>query len=201
MTLVFIEGSIGAGKTTSINRLVSENNNYVKVLEPVEEWENSGMLAKFYGDMKNNAFEFQLYVLETLFMRLKNTTLTDCGGKKKIYLCERSIYTCYYVFTKNMKNCGFINEHQFSIIKNKFNEYDEWIKNNFNDIKFILLHTDVDECIERIKYRNRQNEKESITKGYLETLETLHLDMFLQLLADGYNARMCNNYTDIKANI
>ena len=50
--IIFIEGNIGAGKTTFLKNIDTKKYKIQKLFEPVDEWIQSGMLHKFYKDPK-----------------------------------------------------------------------------------------------------------------------------------------------------
>jgi deoxyadenosine/deoxycytidine kinase len=68
MTLISIEGNIGAGKSTLIETLKTKFSNVVFVDEPVDEWstvtdkDGTTVLEKYYADQKRYAFAFQMMV-------------------------------------------------------------------------------------------------------------------------------------------
>ena len=63
-----IEGNIGSGKSTIIERLKERYPQFIYLPEPVDEWnkikDNSGVtiLEKFYNDKKRYSFSFQMMV-------------------------------------------------------------------------------------------------------------------------------------------
>jgi deoxycitidine kinase/deoxyguanosine kinase len=68
MTLISIEGNIGAGKSTLIETLKTRFPNVVFVDEPVDVWstvtdkDGTTILEKYYADQKRYAFAFQMMV-------------------------------------------------------------------------------------------------------------------------------------------
>ena len=69
--IIFVEGNIGAGKTTFLKNINIPQLNIQKIFEPVSEWIQSGMLDKFYKNPDKYAYEFQLYCLKTRFELFK----------------------------------------------------------------------------------------------------------------------------------
>lgn len=175
--IIFIEGIIGAGKTTFIEKLKQNNNKRcLYIQEPVEEWKSSGMLEKFYSNIKLYAFEFQLYVLKSLANQFENldTSMYD------YIIVERSIYSSYYIFGEMLYNDNYISKIDFNILTNQFNEL--ITKNNLfaiDNIMFVWLNTSIDICMERIAIRNRVNEKDKITFDYQSQLLDQHLKFFI----------------------
>jgi deoxyadenosine/deoxycytidine kinase len=121
MTVISIDGNIGAGKSTVLSYL-KKVHDYAIDVEPVDNW------IPFLHDMyKNNkdAFEFQIKVW---LDRIYNVDYpTD-----KITLTERSGFFQWHVFSKANFEIGKLNERQYMILKNLYD------KRPFNsDIYFV----------------------------------------------------------------
>ena len=92
-----IEGNIGSGKTTLINKL-REKEKYEVIEEPVNQWlsikgdSNKNLLGLFYEDPQRYAYLFQTMVFKTRLQSL------DKPQEKDIRFSERSIWTDKYVF-------------------------------------------------------------------------------------------------------
>jgi thymidylate kinase len=98
MTLVSIEGNIGAGKSTLIESLKTTfANSVVFVDEPVDEWstvtDSDGVtiLQKYYADQKRYAFAFQMMAFIT---RAKRLRLALAENPHKIIVTERCARFC-----------------------------------------------------------------------------------------------------------
>ncbi len=88
MTIICIDGLIGAGKSTVTHRL--KKNLYKCYEEPIDKWT---LLPNLYNDMKKYAtpFQFQVLFLNTINIYLlkivkKRSSLKDVHGHLKIYL-------------------------------------------------------------------------------------------------------------------
>jgi deoxyadenosine/deoxycytidine kinase len=195
--LLCIEGLIGAGKTTICNQLEkdisalpSTNNMQVKILkEPVDFWRELGLLDRFYKDQKRWAFTFQLTALVTKCMELMQL------DEDTIYIIERSPYTDLNCFAKLCNMSGSIDDMEMNIYKLYFKHFITQLESKCA-IRFIYLKTSPEICMERIKKRNRAEEK-GIPIEYLISLEELHDDWLLN------NSIILNGNTELsdKTNI
>ena len=195
--LLCIEGIIGAGKTTlcieleeKIRSFHNSQNMEIKILkEPVDFWRELGLLDRFYKDQKRWAFTFQLTALVTKCMELMN--LDD----NTIYIIERSPYTDMKCFAKLCHMSGNIDDMEMDIYKLYYQHFIKQLESKCA-IQFIYLKTSSEICMERIKKRNRIEEKD-IPIEYLNSLELLHNEWLLN------NSIILNGNTDIsdKTNI
>jgi len=184
--LLCIEGLIGAGKTTLCNEIENNienkdiNSMKIKILkEPVDFWREVGLLDRFYKDPKRWGFTFQLTALVTKCVELMS--LED----NTIYIIERSPYTDLNCFAKLCNMLGSIDDMEMRIYKLYFQHFITELENKCS-IKFIYLKTSPEICMERIKKRNRIEEK-NIPIEYLVSLEQLHNEWLLNnaIILDG----------------
>ena len=172
----FIEGNIGSGKSTLIDHLNSldEYNNFnIKILkEPVDEWKNfkdkdtdKNVLDYFYTDPKRWGYLFQMNAFIT------RSKLIDKYKSTKIILMERSVYSDRYVFAKNCHDKGMITSIEWDTYVNWF----EWLSGmlKLNGDAYIYLRTSPEKSYERIKKRNREEEKD-ITLEYITEIHKKH---------------------------
>lgn len=97
--VVSIDGLIGAGKTTLIQRIGEQLEGRCRVLcEPVDEWKNMrghNLLQSFYSDMKKNALAFQVTTLMTrarkLHREIESIVKLPFHLQPQIILVERSL--------------------------------------------------------------------------------------------------------------
>ena len=172
--IVTIEGNIGSGKSTIINYLKNlDNENIVFVDEPVDEWLNiksngKNALELFYEDQEKNSFWFQILAYIT---RLRNLLETVKTNPNKIIITERSIYTDKYVFAQMLFDSGKINDIEFQT-------YNYWFDTFENDTKInviLYVNTHPEECMNRIKTRNR-SEENSVELEYLIGCHNKHVE-------------------------
>jgi deoxyadenosine/deoxycytidine kinase len=180
------EASIGAGKSTLINKVMEKVGNfedhyrYLLVDEPVSEWmkiidsNGKNILDAFYNDTETVALPFQFIalitrrnkILETLNKAIKIENET---GKEIIIITERTVHSDYHIFAKMLAEQGKINEHGMIAYK-LWN--DIFSKESSLD-KIVYLNTPPNICHSRIKIRNRNGE-ENITLSYLEDCQKAH---------------------------
>ena len=167
--IISIDGNIGSGKSTLVQLI--KNNAFNKLLknvlvvaidEPVKIWintvdnEGKNLLENFYNDKKRWAYSFQNYAYIT---RIK--LLLDAVDKYKSYnkpvviITERSQLTDRNVFAKMLYDGGYINELEKSMYDYWYHTFDNII--NINNI--IYLNTPPETCLQRIKKRGREEEK------------------------------------------
>jgi deoxyadenosine/deoxycytidine kinase len=172
--LISIEGNIGSGKSTIINYLKTlDNKNIVFVDEPVKEWiniksNNKNALELFYEDQKKNSFWFQVLAYIT---RLRNLLDVIEKNPDKVIITERSIYTDKYVFAQMLFESGNISDIEFQTYNYWFDTFESKTK-----IDVILyVNTKPEECINRIKVRNRVEES-NVKLDYLKSCHQKHIN-------------------------
>lgn len=175
MFIAAIEGNIGSGKSTVIDLLQKNITDYCVYAEDVDSWVKEGILGKFYHNMKEYASSFQL---RTQISHIEN-------GKRfsEKNIVERSPISNHYIFGELLHADGFLNEVEFEMI-DRVNRLIGWTPN----VVFVLL-CEPEECVERIKKRNREDEK---IPGidYIRLLHQKHLELEEKLKNDGYNTRV-----------
>lgn len=165
---VFIEGNIGAGKSTLIN-LLSESNFITTFQEPVGKWQNlngSNLLNMMYDDPEKYSFAFQSYVMLTMMQQ--HTAKVE---ENKIKVMERSIFTSKNCFVQAMIENNVIESPFSDILKNWYDFCQNHFKIEPNLI--IYLKTDPVKLLRRIKARGRE-EEQTINISYLQHLHQLH---------------------------
>ncbi len=92
MTIICIDGLIGAGKSTVTHRL--KKNLYKCYEEPIDKWT---LLPNLYNDMKKYATPFQFQVLFSQYDQY--LSFKDC---KETIIVERCPWTSKNIFTSLM---------------------------------------------------------------------------------------------------
>lgn len=119
---VFLEGNIGAGKTTFLNHF-KKNSDVETFIEPIEKWSNVAgynIFKLMYEESEKWAFPFQTYV--TLTMLQTHTKHTN----KRVKLMERSLYSAKYCFVEAMLNNNTLHKGMYNILQ----EWYTYIDNN-----------------------------------------------------------------------
>ena len=176
--IISIEGNIGSGKTTLINKL-QENlqEDFVFLEEPLDEWleikderENT-ILSKFYSDQSKYSFPFQIMAYISRLNKLKE----QLNQTKNIFT-ERSLSTDKYVFAKMLYDNKLMDSCEYQI-------YNKWF-DSFNKetaiTKMIYVKTDPVICNERVNKRSRDGEN-NISQEYLNTCHLYHEEMIKNL--------------------
>ena len=171
--LFSIDGNIGAGKTTVIRKLEQEFENIVIFVEPIEEWEPIIIAAN--NDPKKHAFKAQNTILNH-FERIKEWIHDKTVKSPSIIIVERSALTSLLVFTKNYVEKDIITEEQLQHLEQRVKK----IQIKFN--KRILINTDVVNCFDHIRIRQRKFELTSLKKQDLMQLDKLYKKMYEKLL-------------------
>lgn len=166
-TIIYVEGIIGAGKSTFINELSKRIPSIVTHQEPVDSWVRCGIFNRFYSDMKRWATSFQLKVLFDK-VRAINSMTDDAG----IHVVERSVYSdaC---FVNTVYKFGFVDDFEYALIEEARNTCE--VKHLPDAI--IYIRPDLDTCMTRATSRGRDGEN-NVTREYQMELMKHHDDMF-----------------------
>lgn len=177
MTLISVEGNIGAGKSTLIESLKKSFPSVVFVDEPVEEWaeitDSNGVtiLEKYYGDQKRYAFTFQMMAFITRVRRLRDAIKKNPGAT---IITERSVFTDREIFAKMLHDENKIEDIEYKI-------YLKWFDELVGDIKVdgvIYVRASPEVCLEHVIQRGRQGE--SIPLEYLKNCHEYHEDWLIE---------------------
>jgi len=174
---VSIEGNIGTGKSTLIDKLqkhFANKNNIGKKIgyipEPIHIWnsvtDNQGVtiLEKYYANQQKYAFPFQMMAYISRLSGMRQAMQQEYD----IVIMERSMFTDKEVFAKMLYHDGKIEEIEYNIYKKWFNEF----IGDFPQIQHIYIQAEPEVSEERVLKRGRQGEK--IPLAYLETCHNYH---------------------------
>ena len=168
--IIFVEGNIGSGKTTWLNKI--EEKGIKVVREPVNAWQKTGILQEFYDNMKRWSLTFQYHAFNTRLQTVKDLY----SSHHKYIFVERSPDCDKNVFAKNLYEQGKMTEMEW----NMYNEWFNYTQEVYNDANYpvipdgyIYLRTFPSIAHERIKKRAR-SEEDTIPEKYLEDIHTLH---------------------------
>jgi len=175
MKKFIIEGSIGDGKTTLLE-LLSKNEKYETIKEPVDKWisikddDGINLLDHFYKDMNKTSYMFQSMVFVTRLQAISKPQ------EKEIRFSERSIMTDKHVFGRACVD----NNNMTSIQKVCYNYWYDWLSSEFAEKPngIIYLRSTPEKCLERIKKRGRVEEA-TIPLEYLKQLNQYHDEWLL----------------------
>lgn len=163
---VYIDGNIGAGKSTALELLEKYGNKVF--VEPINEW--LPFLKDMYNGNTNAFFEFQIKVW---FDRCL-THESDNDGKY-ILIHERSPEFQQFAFLKTLIEEEKLTERQYTLLHSMYEEvYNRYKQENK---LFIYLRAEPNVCLSRIKQRNRESE-DKIDEKYIRKLHYAHEEAF-----------------------
>jgi thymidylate kinase len=185
-TVVFVDGIIGAGKSTFVveaTRLLRELGvRCVPVLEPTHVWATLGYPGKLYDNMKENAYAFQVLAVSTRRAALRNA-MRENDGTADVYLVDRSPNgdAC---FERVLHDDGYISTERHC-------EFIVW-KDDWRDVLLasdativgILLDTTPDVAMERLS-RRETSDAGRVTLEYEKRLYAMHKSMLRGLCGEG----------------
>jgi len=176
MKIYSVEGNIGSGKSTLLKKLKEEyswNESIVFLQEPVDDWndivdtDGTNILSKYYSDQSRYAFSFQMLAFITRLKQISDV-IEYYKNTDTIIITERCIYTDREIFAKMLFDSKKIEYIEYTI-------YLKWFDYFVDNIKIhgiIYLRTFPEECMNRIKERNRPGE--NIELEYLYNLHDYH---------------------------
>lgn len=156
--VIVVDGLIGAGKTTLVNVLAEDLSRcgwrVTKVLEPVKEWQESGILQKYYDDQTRWGYTFQTNAFLTRVGAVKRA-FKENSASTDIFILERSVFSDR-VFVSMLHKDGKMNDLEKKL-------YDEWC-DMWEQVMpcrpdgFVYLDPGVSECTARLRARDRTEE-------------------------------------------
>ena len=184
--IIYIEGNIGAGKTTFVNNLKEYCSAFQKlginaeiVTEPVDDWlqtfesDGKNILEKFYEDQNKWSFCFQMNSFISRVKRINDAYYNKDGSPidNKIIFVERSIYTDRYCFAENCYQSGTMTKLEYDV----YCKWNDWLAHEFQiqPSAYIYLRCMPNVNNERIIKRSRDGES-NIPIEYLEMLHNKH---------------------------
>jgi deoxyadenosine/deoxycytidine kinase len=171
MPIITIDGNIGCGKSSILNHLHKMHKLPID-LEPIDSWNN--YLSKMYDD-KIDVFKFQVRIW------LDRCWVQERCDKSLIFM-ERSPLFIKSVFIETAYSLAMINENEYNILLDLHTKTNDlWTSNTY-----IYLRSSSDNCLKRIKKRNRQSEK-NITQEYVQILHDKHEEVFNKSIEKNMN--------------
>jgi deoxyadenosine/deoxycytidine kinase len=178
MTKIFtLEGNIGAGKSTLIEKLHEKYQNDSSIIflkEPVDIWEQikdettgDTVLKMFYANPAKYAFPFQIMAYITRLSLLVQTVKSNPDAR--IIICERSLEADKNIFAKMLHDDGIIDSVCYQIYERVFVEFTD----QFAVSGVVYIDADPGVCASRIMKRARDGEG-GIALDYLQKCKTYH---------------------------
>jgi len=180
--VVLHEGSIASGKTTVGKRLMASGLFRV-VEEPVLDWQESGLLGRFYQDSKRWALAFQLAAFQSrarAWQQLLQRRNAEGEQEGVVTIMERSVFADRYVFATNCHlNFGFIDDLEWRIYCDVWETFMVVLCGSLPNVLppdlIVYQYTPAVTCLERVEERGRPEEIHGgITLPYLKSLESVH---------------------------
>lgn len=175
-TIISVEGNIGTGKSTLVQMLkenLENNRDVVFLQEPVDMWntikdkDGETILSKFYSDQDKYAFSFQMMAYISRISMLKKAVKANPG---KTIITERCVFTDRNVFAKMLYDSGKIEEVNYQI-------YLQWFDEFIEDIPVSgIVYVKSDPEVSYLRVIKRKREGEVIPLQYLEECHRYHED-------------------------
>lgn len=200
-----MEGDIGAGKSTLIDKLKDAHPNWHFIDEPVGTWtslqtaEGQNLLELFYNDKTRYSYTFQNCALLSRAMNIARTieewqwrcSMNPEESQSNVFVTERCIDTDYYVFAKMLYDDGHMNLMEWDLYKMWYN----FVKSQSPALSGIVyLNTPPAICKTRIQQRGRKGE-DSIPLEYLQNLE-LYQNTWLNGPSNSVPVMVFKNYEE-----
>lgn len=178
LLIVWIEGTISAGKTTICEELEKRSHmcgmELHVVKEPIESWRNLttlrgqhfNLLDEFYKDAKKNAFIFQLNALHTRCKNIKEA-IRKFSDRDTILFVERGPFTDMCVFSALLHESNCIRAEEMGVYESFFEDYITEMGISADAI--IHLSCETETSYIRLKKRNR-SEESTVDAEYLKLL-------------------------------
>ncbi len=158
---IAIEGNIGAGKTSLVNKIAQDFN--AKTI--LERYADNPFLPKFYEDQNRYAFSLEMSFLADRFQQISDD-LSQLDLFKDFVLAD------YHVFKSLIFAKVTLSEEEYRLYKKLFDIiYKEMPKPDL----YVYLYQNTDRLLQNIRQRGRYYEQE-IPAAYLEKINSGYLE-------------------------
>lgn len=178
--ILFIEGNIGAGKSTFVKILQTYFPHVVISLEPCDQWQNvqgNNLLFEFYKDPVRWGLLFQIYASMTRIRKQQK----DSAFADQIQIMERSWFSDRYCFAQMLHKFGKIDDLGWAVYEQM---WDWYMRNSDMPLGFIYLRVSPELCLKRLKERNR-SEEAGVSLEYLQHIHECHEQLLIEKIIDG----------------
>ena len=175
MRIIVVQGNIGSGKSTFVEKLkarYNKRNDICFLQEPVNEWltikdkQGVNILENYYKDQPKYAFMFQMMAYISRLTILKRAIESNLY---KYIITERCLNTDRNVFCKMLYDDGLIEDIGYQIY-NKW--FDEFI--NFENVDYIHVYLKTDPQVSKKRVDIRARVEETIPTEYLTKCHEYH---------------------------
>ncbi len=160
MKFLVIEGNIGAGKTSLVQKIIAKRNAQILL----EQFEENPFLNLFYQQPERYALSVELSFLADRYLQLKNWF--EHAGYRRLTVAD-------YYFTKSLIFA------KATLTGNEYELYEKFFKIIYPSLPkpdlYVYLHTTVDKLLKNIQKRGREYEN-SITAKYLTKIEESYME-------------------------
>ena len=191
-TIIYLEGNIGAGKSTVLaalkeHLLANEQfERYTILTEPIDEWRNVGgtdLLKNFYQNPTRWSFLLNLHALNTLVER--QNSVRELPIVNHHCFLERSGRATKTIFVPYAHKTGVLNNAEFQVFSDSWHLLAGQLSLDSRCYKevTIYLRTPPEVCFQRLQQRDNSAEAESsnFTVDWLRTLHYMHEKWLLPL--------------------
>lgn len=180
MPIICIDGNIGSGKSSILQKLHNEHR-YLTTLEPIEQW--MPFLENIYKN-KKGYYEFQVKVWsDRTFIQEKT---------EDMMLFERSPHFSRNTFIKVLLELNNITKEQY----NNLNIMYDTTESRWKPDKYIYIRVSPETSYKRIKERKREFE-ENITSDYIKLLNNYYEETFIKAKEEGMDIIDINGEEEI----
>lgn len=159
---IVIEGPMGVGKTTLVNRFANRFDSHT-VLEIFDE---NPFLAKFYEDQERYAFQTEMFFLLSRYRQQEEFAQTDLFGRLSV---------SDYLFVKCRLFASLtLSDHELTLYDRMYSILSTQVPTP--DV-VVHLHAPLDILLSRIEQRGRSYEKD-IDPDYISRLARLYHNFF-----------------------
>lgn len=156
MNYLVIEGNIGVGKSSLVEKLGKE----LKARTIFEQFEDNPFLPKFYMDQERYSFPLELSFLADRYRQHKET-LSNLDMFAPLAIAD-------YYLSKSLIFAGVtLPEDEYKLYRQLFDIIHQHLP--VPDL-YVYLHTPVEKLLENILHRGRDYEKQ-ISGGYLKKIQ------------------------------
>ena len=175
MRIIVVQGNIGSGKSTFVDKLksrYSERKDICFLQEPVNEWltikdkQDVNILENYYKDQPKYAFMFQMMAYISRLAMLKRAIESNLY---EYIITERCLNTDRNVFCKMLYDDGLIENIGYQIYNKWFDEF-----NNFNTIDYVHVYLKTDPLVSKKRVDKRARVEETIPIEYLTKCHEYH---------------------------
>ena len=206
--ILALEGNISSGKSTVINALKNHFKNDKRIVfaeEPLADFSHAELngrtykpLQDFYENKRRQALAFQIYVGECYKKQLKE--LLQSTTEQSIIIMDRAIYSSkIFINSLNEQKCisDFARDLLVKMTDDTINTY--LGGNKFGFERLYYLNTPVEECMRRLKKRNRKEEvqqDDAEMEEHLSALEGNYKTLLLDFALTNGDSKLRIYYND-----